>query len=73
MCIVYRTVILQLNLCLSYITAYPVASHELSDREGNGDIEEQQQFLRDELRDTLENPPTMGHEDENITGAGRNG
>lgn len=54
-----------------WITAYLVASQESSDREEN--VVEQQPILRNEPGDTSESPPTMRHEDENITEAERNG
>lgn len=51
------------------MTAYPIKSQESSDIARNEDTLEQQPFLKN----TPESPPTMTHEDENITEARRNG
>nr|XP_034315212.1 uncharacterized protein LOC105325036 isoform X6 [Crassostrea gigas] len=48
--------------------AYPIKSQESSDIARNEDTLEQQPFLKN----TPESPPTMTHEDENITEARRN-
>lgn len=55
---------------LKYVPLYRKASQESSDREEN--VVEQQPILRNEPGDTSESPPTMRHEDENITEAERN-
>lgn len=55
-----------------YRKAYPVASQESSNREGNRDSEEQQRFLRNKEGDTSESPPIMRHDDEIMTEAGGN-
>lgn len=39
----------------------------------NEDTVEQQPFLRNEVKDTSDSPPTMRHEDENTTGARNSG
>lgn len=39
----------------------------------NEDTVEQQLFLRNEVKDTSDSPPTMRHEDKNTTGARKSG
>lgn len=55
------------------MTAYPVESPESSNSARNEDIKEHEPFLRKEVKDTQEIPPTMRHEDKFIAEARRNG
>lgn len=55
------------------MTVYLVESQELSDIVRNKKNLEQQPFLRNEVKDTSESPPTFRHEDENITEKRRSG
>lgn len=53
--------------------AYAVENNELSDIVRNEDTVEQESFLWIETEDSLESPPTIKHEDENISGARKSG
>lgn len=52
---------------------YPVESQELSDTVRDEENSEEQPFLRNEVKDTSESPPTLRHEDENITETRKSG
>lgn len=55
------------------MTAYPVESKKSGNQVRNEDIVEQQPFLKNEVEDTAESPPTMRHENETKTGARKSG
>lgn len=51
------------------MTAYPVKNKELSGIVRYKDTVEQEPFLRIETEDSSESPPTIKHENKNISGA----
>ncbi|XP_052716886.1 uncharacterized protein LOC128189352 [Crassostrea angulata] len=65
-------IFMHLKYVPSYRKAYPIESQESSDKVRNEDSLEQQPFLKNEVEDNPKSPPTMMHENENITEARRN-
>nr|XP_034299168.1 uncharacterized protein LOC105333182 isoform X2 [Crassostrea gigas] len=71
--LVSLAVIYLICMHLKYVPLYRKAYPEESGIVMNEDTVEQEPFLRNETKDSSESPPTIKHEDENITGARKSG